>query len=286
MKDKLFSLLPPCSYQGGKQRLCEKILNIIEEENNSGFVFYDLCCGSGSVGLEAFNRGYEVILVDKGPFGLFWEKIGNNTFDLDIFRSEIDKLPSVEGIQRYLKDLSDRPVDENLFVYHYLLLQAGSFGSKQIWIEGNKWCNNSFRSYWLPTESSNRKSPVNPMMPMPETLYSRVENIVFNQNDKIQGYYKDVFDVIDIIKQDTRNKVIYIDPPYMNTTGYFDNFDIYELIDKLIDKLGKDTPIYVSEGCTLNNAREIILSEGRKKGNVSGTVKKSPVIETLNVFNR
>ena len=63
-------------------------------------------------------------------------------------------------------------------VYDYLLLQAGAFGSKWIGIEGNKWTNNTFRSYWLPTETSNRKSPVNPMMPLPNTLYERVFNIV------------------------------------------------------------------------------------------------------------
>ena len=44
--------------------------------------------------------------------------------------------------------------------------------------------------------------------------------------------------------------------------------------------------IYVSEGYSMDNARSIVLSEGRKKGNVSGTVKKNPVIETLNVFEK
>ena len=36
----------------------------------------------------------------------------------------------------------------------------------------------------------------------------------------------------------------------------------------------------------MENSRSIVLSEGRKKGNVSGTVKKNPVIEILNVFDR
>lgn len=40
-------LLPPCSYQGGKQRLAKQIVDIILQENkiNDNTKFYDLCCG-------------------------------------------------------------------------------------------------------------------------------------------------------------------------------------------------------------------------------------------------
>ena len=140
--------------------------------------------------------------------------------------------------KEYLRDLSEKPVNEELMPYHYLILQAGAFGSKQIWIDnvgtGWKWCNNTFRSYWLPTETSNRKSPVNPMIPMPDTLYSRVSDIVEYGTKYITAYHKDVLDMVDIINNDSREKVIYIDPPYMNTTGYFNNFNIYELLPAFI----------------------------------------------------
>ncbi len=274
----IIKLLPPCSYQGGKQRLANQICDIIEEREGSDFVFYDLCCGSGAVSLEMVNRDKEVVMIDKGPFGSFWEKIGNNDFNINLLRVEIDKLPEIERIGEYLKELSNKPVDDKLFVYHYLLLQSGSFGSKQIWVNNNKWCNNTFRNYWKPTATSNRKSPVNPMMPMPETLYARVEDIINFGGKQITGYNIDIYDSIDIIKNDNRKKVIYIDPPYLNTTGYFENFDIFEILKQL-----EGYTVYVSEGFEFDNCESIILSEGRKKGNVSGTVKKDAVKEVLNI---
>lgn len=273
-------LVPPCAYQGGKQRLSAQILDIIEQKEQD-FVLYDLCCGSGAVSLEAVNRGYNVVMVDKGPYGAVWEQISKDAFNLDIFENEISKLPKLQDIQGYLKELSMKSVDKDLFIYHYLLLQAGAFGSKQIWVEGDKWCNNTFRSYWLPTENSNRRSPVNPMMPMPKTLYSRLLDILTYGQEKITGYNIDIFDSIELIKKDTRKKVIYIDPPYKNTTGYFGSFDIFEVIKEL-----NDETLYISEGFKLDikGCESVVLSEGRKKGNVSGTVKKNAVKEVLNII--
>lgn len=273
-------LVPPCAYQGGKQRLSSQILDIIEQREQD-FVLYDLCCGSGAVSLEAVNRGYNVVMIDKGPYGAVWDKISKGEFDLNIFEEEIKKLPKIEEVQGYLKDLSIKPVDKDLFVYHYLLLQSGAFGSKQIWVENDKWCNNTFRNYWLPTENSNRRSPVNPMMPMANTLYSRILDILTYGQEKIIGYNIDIFDSIELINKDTRKKVIYIDPPYKNTTGYLGNFDIFEVI-----KLLSDENLYISEGFVfdISNCESIVLSEGRKKGNVSGTVKKDAVKEVLNII--
>lgn len=279
---RYFDLLPPCSYQGGKQRLSQQICDIIEEKAGNDFIFYDLCCGSGSVGLEMINRGHYTIFVDKGPYGAVWEAIGQNKFDIHRLQEEIDKLPEIEKIGEYLKELSNKEVDKDLFIYHYLLLQAGSFGSKQIWVKNNKWCNNTFRNYWKPTETSNRKSPVNPMMPMPDTLYNRVDDILRYSKGLLEGHNIDIFESVKIIKEDKRPKVIYIDPPYQNTTGYFESFDIFEVIKSL-----ENEHLYVSEGFKfdLKNCKSIVLSEGRKKGNVSGTVKKDAVMEVLNIIN-
>lgn len=137
-------LTPPCSYQGGKQRLSKQIVDIIFEQNkiDENTQFYDLCCGSGAIGLELINRGINpknITMIDNGVYGGFWTSISNNSFDLNIFKEEIDKLPSIENIQQYLKDLSNQEVNKDRYIYHYLLLQSGSFGSKQIWIEDNKW---------------------------------------------------------------------------------------------------------------------------------------------------
>lgn len=269
--------LPPCVFQGGKQRLANIICDIIEEKEHSDFVFYDLCCGGGSVSMEMLNRGHKVVMVDKGLFGLFWEKIAKNEFDLDVFKGEIAKLPSVDKIQEYLKDLSLKPVDSKLLPYQYLLLQAGAFGGKQIWVKDGKWQNNTFRSYWQPTETSNRRSPVQPMIPIPSTILQRVENLFEVPKGYITAYHSDIREVIDILNNDEREKVVYIDPPYMNSTKYYDDLDIYEIVNKINVK-----SLYISEGVELKGFNSVVLSDGRKKGNMNGNVKKKPVVERLN----
>ena len=281
----------PCSYQGGKQRLAKQIVDIFYKENNinDDTKFFDLCCGSGAISLELINRGFNpnnITMIDNGCFGQFWQDIANGEFDLDIFKREIENLPNLENIQSYLKKLSNLPVDEDKMVYHYLLLQAGAFGSKQIWIENNKWKNNTFRSYWLPTETSNRRSPVNPMMPMPNTLYNRVEAIVEQLSGSIIASRESVFDAVYRIDEErnkgNKNIIIYIDPPYANTTGYKETFDIYSLEGQI----WSTSPIYISEGYKMQGASEsYLLSVGRTKGNISGEAKKKPMEEWLNRFN-
>lgn len=283
-------LVPPCSYQGGKQRLAKQIVDIIYKENkiDEDTKFYDLCCGSGAVTLELINRGFNpnnVVMIDNGCYGAFWQSIANDEFELEVFQREIDKLPPLENIQQYLQELSNKPVDEDLMIYHYLLLQAGAFGSKQIWIDDRKWKNNTFRSYWLPTETSNRKSPVNPMMPMPNTLCQRVKEIVNQLSGCVVASQENVFNTVYRLDEEwengSKNLIVYVDPPYMNTTGYKESFDIYELERRIWNNV----PIYISEGFKMDGASDTyLLSEGRTKGNISGNVSKKPVQEWLNKF--
>lgn len=279
----MIKLIPPCSYQGGKQRLAKQIVDIIFEQNeiNEDTKFYDLCCGSGAITLELISRGVHpnnITMIDKGVYGRFWQSVANNEFDLHIFKNELDKLPNINEIQSYLQELSNKDVDYDLIEYHYLLLQSGSFGSKQIWESNGQWKNNSFRSYWMPTATSSRRSPVNPMMPMPSTLYDRTANIV----EAMGGYIRAICgDIEDMEFHFEGNTIIYIDPPYKGTTGYGSNFD-YETF--IVNNFNY-AKIYVSEGYQMNSALDtILLSKGREKGNISGNVKKKLVEEWLNVF--
>lgn len=284
-------LVPPCSYQGGKQRLSKQIVDIFYSENSitDDTKFYDLCCGSGSIALELINRGVNpnnITMIDNGCFGAFWQSVANDEFDLRVFREELEKLPTVDGIQSYLKSLSELPVDKDKMVYHYLMLQSGAFGSKQIWVEGDRWKNNTFRNHWMPTETSNRRSPVNPMMPMPRTLYERVERIVTQLSGRIVASRESVFDSVYRLDEDresgNNNIIVYIDPPYINTTGYQEKFDIYGLEAQIWNPV----PIYISEGMAMSGTNTAhLLSRGRTKGNISGDSKKKPVEEWLNRFN-
>ena len=276
-------LVSPCSYQGGKQRLAKQIVDIIFEQNkiNKNTKFYDLCCGSGAITLELINRGIQpnnITMIDASMWGKFWNSIANEEFELDVFRNEINKLPEIEGIQGYLKKINKNEVDYDLDIYHFLLQQAGSFGSKYIDIKEGKWINSSFRSYWMPTETSNRKSVVNPMMPMPSTLYDRVKNIVDYMSGNIKALY---CKIEDIEWHFDEGDIVYIDPPYKNTSGYNFEFD-YEQF--LIDNWNY-VNIYVSEGYKIDwCTNAILLSKGRKKGNINGNIKKKQTEEWLNIY--
>lgn len=131
------------------------------------------------------------------------------------------------------------------------------------------------RSYWKPTETSNRKSPVNPMMPMPETIYNRVEHIYNRLNSKINVYNKNLneFDL-----NINKNDIIYIDTPYINTTGYGFKFDYNKFISKY-----KHNKIYISEGIPLPNMENILISKSRTKGNINGKINKKLTNEWLNI---
>lgn len=281
------NLVPPCSYQGGKQRLAKQIVDIIYEQNNinEDTKFYDLCCGSGAVSIEMVNRGFydsNITMVDASPWGEFYKGVGDLTFSPDVFKIYIDDIPKdITKIKDYAKEILKRPANEGLFrnmVYKFLILQACAFGSSATWVENNEWRKaGGLRDYWLPTETSNRKSPVNPMMPMPNTLFERVESICANM-DNIVGICDDVMNV-----QIEENSIVYLDPPYKNTQDYGYSLNCKEFIEKA--KQIKGVRIYISEGCKMEGAKEcILLSEGRAKGNINGKLNKKPTQEWLNVF--
>ena len=271
----------PCSYQGGKQRLAKEIVKEILKYSNNNTFFYDLCCGSGAISLELINQGISptrIIAIDNGGFGYFWESIYNNTFDLEYFTKRINNLPSIDKIQEYLKQLSLQPINSNTLIYDYILLQAGAFGSKWIGIENGKWTNNTFRNYWLPTQNSNRKSPVNPMMPMPDTILERITKIVVSLNGLLHGIHGNIEDYINKINN-TNNTIIYIDPPYKDTTGY-NGLNIEDIVSKI------NHTVFVSEGYIMPNCTKYIKYGKRKKGNISGEKKKEEVLEILNIFEK
>lgn len=281
-------LTPPCSYQGGKQRLAKQIVDIIYKENNinDDTKFYDLCCGSGAISIEMVNRGFydfNITMVDASPWGLFYQGVGDLTFSPDVFEIYINDIPKdITQIKDYAKEILKRPANDGLLenmVYKFLILQACAFGSTATWVENNEWKKaGGLRNYWLPTETSNRKSPVNPMMPMPKTLFERVESICANM-DGVKGVYGRVEDI-----KINSNSIIYIDPPYKGTQDYGCSIDYIKLINEILSNV-PNVKIYLSEGYALKEADEnILLSVGRKKGNINGKVNKKPTEEWLNIF--
>ena len=278
------NLVSPCSYQGGKQRVAKEIVDYILNTTffSKDTKFYDLCCGSGAVTVELLNRGVppeNITMCDKSSWGVFWKSIGEGIFDLNKFYKYSKAVPRDKSlIQAHIKELSktNADVDEE---YKYILLQASSFGGKQICKKDGKWQSPSFRNFWQPTETSNRRSVVNPMMPMIEELEKRVKILADNCKG-LTCYHKDIYEMLDIIKNDKSDKVIYIDPPYTNTSGYAFSFDYSDFLSKLFDVTVAH--IFVSEKEKISD-EAIQLNFSGAKGGINGN-RKNKNEEWLNVY--
>ena len=249
----------PVTYQGGKSRLARQI---VDHWWPIDAPFYDICCGSGAITLEMLRRGFpadEVTMVEAGPWGLFWQELAEGTFCFDIFESYIEAIPSDPRlIQGYVAELASYPAGQDTAEV-FPILQAASFGGKAVWIEGGRWRTHGFRSHWEPTTTSNRRSHVNPMMPMPETILRRVEALL----PAMSG--------VTVCWQDAQEfdpapgSLVYVDPPYGGTTAYGHAFDL----TAFLDRNKKHSLCYVSEGFPING-HAICLSKGRGKGGISG----------------
>jgi site-specific DNA-adenine methylase len=266
---------PPVTYQGAKQRIAKQVVNAMDHSGCARF--FDLCCGSGAISLEMVSRGWfepaQITMVDAGPWGLFWEAVGRSRFQLQKMEFWCEQVPTNRAeIKEFMEYLSKQPVDQDA-PYVFLLLQAASFGGKAIWIKEGRWQNCSFRSFWQPTATSSRRSPVNPMMPMPETLYSRVREIV-SAMDGVSGVYGKVEGV-----HPPHDSLVYIDPNYEGTTGYGHSLDIREYLNHLVARC------YISEGKPLSQGA-VLLSSGRSKGGISGERQTPANQEWLSKFDR
>lgn len=261
----------PCAYQGGKQRVAAQIADrLIAAAPGPGARFYDLCCGSGAVSIELVNRGIDpsrIHMLDISSWGVFWSAIGAGTFNMDVFDRLLSDLPSDKReLKAHMSALSALPIEDNEAEL-YPILQACSFGGKQIWRNGERWANTCFRDYWEPTATSIRRSPANPMQPSPSELRRRVDDIV-NGMKGVVCHHTDIMTVLS--DSFPRNSVVYVDPPYRDTTGYAFAFDLTSFINRFHD--ANEVPLFVSEGFPLNgNALE--LSFGGAKGGISGVKK-------------
>lgn len=242
--------------------------------------FYDLCCGSGAITLELINRGIKlqnITMLDVSSWGLFWKSIGEGTFAYEKFLIYANAVPRDKSkIQEHIKKLSKEKADIDE-CYKYILLQASSFGGKQIWNENGEWKNTSFRDYWQPTVKSKRKSPVNPMQPMIDVLCERIK-IISEKCVGVQCIHDDIYSVLDFVPKE--NCIIYIDPPYTNTTKYGFDFNLDDFLSELFEKTL--SPIYISEKEKISD-EAIRLNFNGAKGGISGN-KKCKNEEWLNVF--
>ncbi|MCX8959058.1 hypothetical protein EHW64_03210 [Erwinia psidii] len=261
----------PCAYQGGKQRVAAQIVDhLLEVAPGPDARFYDLCCGSGAVSIELVNRGVEpsrIWMLDISPWGAFWSAIGSGTFNMAVFDRILSGLPDDKrDIKAHMSTLSALPVGDHE-VELYPVLQACSFGGKQIWRKGERWANACFRDYWEPTATSIRRSPANPMQPSPNELRRRIGVLVDGMKG-VTGFNKDIMSLLS--SPLPGNAVVYVDPPYQSTTGYAFGFDIKSFTDRF--RKVNQIPLFISEGVPLND-NALLLTFGGAKGGISGNRK-------------
>lgn len=271
----------PCAYQGGKQRVAAQIVDILlEAAPSSNSQFYDLCCGSGAVSIELVNRGVDpsrICMLDISSWGTFWSAIGSGMFNMGTFDRFLSELPDDKrDLKAYISALSALPVGDSE-VELYPVLQACSFGGKQIWRNGDRWVNTCFRDYWQPTETSIRRSPANPMQPSPTELRKRINALV----NGMKGVTCLNMDIMSLLSNPlSSNAVVYIDPPYKSTTSYAFGFDVTAFINRFREV--NQVPLFVSEGAPLcDNA--LMLEFGGAKGGISG-IRKGKHQEWLSRF--
>lgn len=262
----------PCAYQGGKQRVAAQIADVLlDAAPGSDSQFYDLCCGSGAVSVELVNRGVDpsrIVMLDVSSWGKFWRAIGSGTFNMDTFDQLLSELPDDKReVQAHMSALSALPVRDREAEL-YPVLQASSFGGKQIWRDGERWANAFFRNYWEPTATSVRRSPANPMQPSPTELRRRVETLVKGMRG-VTCLNSDIMTVLNAPVPD--DAVVYVDPPYQETTGYAFRFDITSFATRFRE--ANRAPLFVSEGTPLTDDA-IMLTFGGANGGISGMRKE------------
>lgn len=258
----------PCAYQGGKQRVAEQIVDVLlESAPGPNSRFYDLCCGSGAVSIELINRGVDpsrIVMLDLSSWGEFWSAIGAGTFNMETFDQILSNVPvNKRQVKSHMKELSALSAEDREAEL-YPVLQASSFGGKQIWYEKGRWENAFFRDYWEPTETSIRRSPANPMQPSPVELRRRVAALV----EAMRGVTCIRADIVTALNCPfPHDAVVYIDPPYGGTTGYGFGFDVPAFASRFRES--NCAPLYISEGKPLSDdARR--LTFGGAKGGISG----------------
>lgn len=266
MKNKL---RVPCSYQGGKQRIAQQIVDeLLASAPDNNTKFYDLCCGSGAISIELVNRGVapsNITMLDLSSWATFWKAIGTATFSKELFEEYLIDVPSDKRkVKAHMQAIVSTP-EKWREAEIYPILQAASFGGKQIWRSDNKWENAYFRDYWEPTATSIRRSPANPMQPSPDELRKRV----FALAENMQGVTCIRTDILTTLEWEIpANAVVYIDPPYGNTTGYGFQFNVDNFAHQFTEK--NKAPLFISEGKQLSsNATQLVF--GGAKGGISGS---------------
>lgn len=199
-------------YQGSKNRHAKKILSIILNNRKDGQWFYDLFCGGGNicdkVEGNVLANDYNIYCVRALEF------IRDNLEELPKDNSETDELEykkfkSMKWIDNYLAGLKG--------YYGFAL----SYGGK--WFGGWRRDKEGKRDYIAEAYRNAEKQSPN------------LKNVIFENKS---------YDKVEL----KPNSIIYLDPPYKNTTKYkTGEFDYDKFYEWCIEKHREGHTVFISE---------------------------------------
>jgi len=264
---------PPATYQGGKQRLAAQILDIIKPTAEG---FADLCCGSGALAIEARSRGIPaaaVTMVDCGPWGIVWEEVAEGRFDLVRLRRIADAVPTEVAKQAdFIRELLRQPASIDTAAT-YLILQAGAFGGKAVALVGDRWSCTARGAWQHPTDP---KKHTGTMMPCAAEVVRRME-VLCGLLFEVKASRGDFLALTGL------HGVVYVDPPYVGTSGY-DGKKVAPIDFDAFARRNPDADLWVSEARAMG-LEAVMLSAGRTQGGIKGKRAK-PNEEWLNCVAR
>lgn len=228
-------------YMGSKDRTAKyliPIMNKIIKDNNIDY-FFDMCIGGGNL---SANKKYKLDV--KNIIG-----IDNNKYLIELLKKvqngSIKYFSVTKEEYKHIKEGKDKY--EDWYVGYVGFLQ--SFGSK-------------FFNGYVKTNISGRNS-----------IKERYNNLISQRDSlmKVKLFNKDIFE-IDYNKL-PKNSLLYFDPPYSNTTKYYNEFDSNKFWE-LVDNLSKDFIVLVSEFNASDNYVSIWSKEKVSIINDKGIYKK------------
>lgn len=257
---------PAVLYAGNKYKTAHKIVDSLPLLNCTGNII-DACCGSGAFAMRLAEIGWpkgRIIMIDRGPWGMFWNEIGNGKFPLESLRRFIDMIPKNPlSVYHYITELFKEKPYINEISSVFLILQAASASGYPIRLDGNgRWKVNGFR-----THNGKIKGTLKPVA---KSIYERVASIAENMIG-VRGFCYDVKDCWWFNYK--CGDIIYIDPPYSGCWMYGRRFNLKAMI-----KIIKD-PLLVSYDKQLSKKfKELTVRTWNKTG-------YSSRVEYLNMFN-
>lgn len=235
-------------YMGGKSKGGDKIANIINSYAREDKKYYEFFVGGGSI-IRRVNGFDKKYAFDINPYLITLYKHIQNSW-----------LPEYEITEDdYKKIKKEKDINSPYTAFCGFCL---SFGGK--WFDG----------YWR--DKYKKRNAQEEQTKSIIKYRENIKDVIFNQAD-----------FFDIKIEKIKNSVIYLDPPYKNTTKYDFKRDFdYNKFQEIIEKLSENNIVLLSEYTNYNNYDVLLEFKKTKsvRGDVSGTAKKS--IEKLFLIKR